>query len=321
VFEPFAFGAAQALQAGDPQPLIANRALWLIAALLLLLLALWLDARTFKGIVRPKPARLVASASASGQVPLATQVQTRGGGGAAAQQLVARTWHHAAEIMGGPTFRILLLLGLASSLASIWPAVKAQAPVQDLVATLIRSFTLVPVVMVLFFAGELHWSDRTHRIDGIVNATPVPRAVLLGAQVLTLAAILLVLAVVTGLSVPALMLFGGQKPALGPVLSMYVFPKTYDWLLLGVLAWFLQTVSPTKFAGWGYFVLFLIGTLALDQAGVTNPAVHYGRYPGAPLPPSVTGNAGAADYQLGWGILAALMLTLGLTRFTGFRHR
>jgi hypothetical protein len=228
--------------------------------------------------------------------------------------LLTRTRHHVAETMSAPTFRVLLLLGLASSLASLWPAVKVQAPVPELIAILIRSFTLVPVIVVLFFAGELHWSDRTHRIDGIVNAAPVTRAVLLGAEVLTLATILLVLAVVTGLSVPILMLIGDQKPTLGPVLSLFVLPKTYDWLLLGVLAWFLQTLSPSRFVGWGYFVLFLICTLALDQAGLTNSAFHYGRYPGAPLPPPVTGDVGAAFYQAARGILAALMLTIALIR-------
>jgi hypothetical protein len=145
--------------------------------------------------------------------------------------------------------------------------------------------------------------------------------VLLLAEVLTLAAILLVLALATGLSVPALLLAAGRAPDFGTVLADYVLPKTYDWLLLGVLAWFLQTLSPTKFAGWGYFVLFLIGTLALNQAGVTDPAFHYSRYPGAPLPPSLTGQAEAATYRAVWGVLALLMLVLTLTRRAKYRQR
>jgi hypothetical protein len=187
--------------------------------------------------------------------------------------------------------------------------------------TLIRSFALVPVIVVLFFAGEIHWSDRTHRIDPIVDATPVPRPVLLLAEVLALAAILLVLALVTALAVPALLLAAGRAPEFGTVLANYVLPKTYDWLLLGVLAWFLQTLSPSKFAGWGYFVLFLIGTLALNQAGVTDPAFHYSRYPGAPLPPALTGEAGAATYRAIWGALALLMLVLAVTRRPKYRQR
>jgi hypothetical protein len=241
-----------------------------------------------------------------------TKLRQSEGVHAAIVQLLARTRHHVAETGIAPTFIVLLLLGLISCLANLWPAVQAQATTSELLATLIRSFALVPVVVVLFFAGELHWSDRTHRMDRIVEATPVPRSVLLLAQVLALGVILLVLAVVSGLALPGLLLALGRDPEVGQVLGGYVLPKSYDWLLLGVLAWFLQTLSPSKFAGWGYFVLFLIGTLALDQAGVTDPAFHYGRYPGSPLPPVLTGDDGATIYRAAWGVVAILMLGLTL---------
>jgi hypothetical protein len=312
LFEPFGFSAADALLAGDPAPMVANRGLWLAAALLFLLVAIRLDARTPQGIALGKPAKPVTSVPPATTASTLPEIRQSGGLGVATAQLLARTRHHVAETVAAPTFRVLLLLGLASCLVNLWPAVQSRAPVSDLIATLIRSFALVPVVVVLFFAGELHWSDRAHRIDRIVNATPVPRAVLLLAQPLALSAILLVLATVTGLAVPALLLGTGRAPEFIPVLGAYVLPKTYDWLLLGVLAWFLQTLSPSKFAGWGYFVLFLIGTLALDQAGVKDPDFHYGRYPGAPLPASLTGEAAATGYRAAWGAVAMLMLALAL---------
>jgi hypothetical protein len=321
LFEPFGFVAVQALQAGDARPLIANRALWLAVALLLLLVALWLDGRTPHGDAERKAASPSTSASVRVRTSAVTHVHQSDGVGAVLLQLLTRTRHHVSETMAATPFRVLLLLGLASCLANLWPAIGAQAPITDLLATMIRSFALVPVVVVLFFAGELHWSDRTHRIDRIVDATPVARAVLLMAEVLTLAAIMLVLALVTGLAVPALLLAAGRAPEFGTVLTAYVLPKIYDWLLLAMLAWFLQTLSPSKFAGWGYLVLFLIGTLALDQSGMTNPAFHYSRYPGAPLPPALTGQAGAAPYRAVWGAIAVLMLMLALTRRTKYRKR
>lgn len=316
LFEPFGFVAAEALRAGDPAPLIANRLLWLGTALLLVLVAVWLDARTPHGIARGKASGPPPSAPARARAPTSTNVRQRQGAGTWLSQLLVRTRHHVMETVAAPTFRMLLLLGLASCLANLWPAVQAQAPLNDLLVTLVRSFALVPVVVVLFFAGEIHWSDRAHRMDQIVQATPVPRAILLLAQVVALGAVLLVLALVTGLAVPALLLGAGRDPQLGVTLNSYVLPKTYDWLLLGVFAWFLQTLSPSKFAGWGYFVLFLIGTLALDQAGVTNPAFHYGRYPGSPLPPSLTGNDQAPGYRAAWGLLALLMVAFAVKRGT-----
>jgi hypothetical protein len=68
----------------------------------------------------------------------------------------------------------------------------------------------------------------------------------------------------------------------------------------------------SELAGWGFFVLFLIGTLALDQPGVSNPAFHYGRYARAPLPSSLIGENGAASYRAAWGVIAMLMLAFTL---------
>lgn len=314
LFEPFGFVAAEAVQAGNSAALIANRALWLGIALLLVLVAVWLDARTPYGIAQGKASSPLPSTATRAPASTLTDVQQRDAAGARPLQLLVRTRHHVTEILTAPTFRILLLLGLASCLVNLWPAVQQQASVNDLLVTLIRSFALVPVMIVLFFAGEIHWSDRAHRIDRIVEATPVPRAILLLAQVLALVAVLLVLAFVTSLAVPTLLLGAGRDAGLGKLLGAYVLPKTYDWLLLAILAWFLQVLSPSKFAGWGYFVLFLIGTLALDQAGLTNPAFHYGRYPGWPLPPALTGDDRAASYRAAWGLIALFMLALAVTR-------
>ncbi|CAA9511382.1 MAG: hypothetical protein AVDCRST_MAG39-2028 [uncultured Sphingomonadaceae bacterium] len=308
LFEPFGFVAAEALRAGAAAPLIANRALWLGAALLLVGGALWLDARAPRGVVGRRANERACPVTAPPRAVVETRARPRHDARAALLQLLVRTRHHVRETVKAPTFRILLLLGLGSCLANLWPEVRRGAAVRDLVATLIGSFALVPVVVILFFTGEIHWSDRVHRMDRIVGAAPVARPVLLLAEVAALGAVLLLLALATGVALPMLLVAAGRPPDLAAVLESYVLPKTYDWLLLGVLAWFLQTLSPSKFAGWGYFVLFLIANLALDQAGLTDPALHYGRYPGAPVPPVLSGNADAQAYRGWWGGLALLLI-------------
>ena len=81
-------------------------------------------------------------------------------------------------------------------------------------------------------------------------------------------------------------------------------------MLLGVLALFLQSLAPNKLAGWGYMVFYLIGSLALNQLGWRDPHYRYGSYPGAPLPPSLSGQQGVGLYQFGWGMVAAVMIVL-----------
>ena len=320
LFEPFGFVAAQALQIGDPLPLIYNRGLWLSIAVLLVVTAIWLDTHTVRRIANKRAPAAIDAGGGPQPVHL-TLVEAHHGPSTQLLQLFTRIRHHVEEIVTAPTFLVLLLLGLANCLTSLWPAVQARASVNDLLIVLVRSFALVPVVVVLFFAGEIHWSDRAHRIDRMINATPVPRGILLLAQVLALSVILLLLALVTGAGVPVLLLVSGRDPEIGAVLSAYVFPKAYDWLLLAVLAWGMQTFSSSKFAGWGYFVLFLIATLGLVRAGVTDPVVHYGRYPGAPVPPSLSGEQRASAYRAAWGMVALLILAIALRKRPRRRSR
>jgi hypothetical protein len=178
----------------------------------------------------------------------------------------------------------------------------------------IRSFQLVPVVIVLFFAGELHWADREHRVQPLIGSSPVAMPVLRVAVITSLSLILVVVALATGVSVSLILAASGEGPEPVLILKAYVLPKAYDWVLLGVLAWFLQSFSPNKLAGWGFFVLFLIATLAFDQAGLSDPIFHYGRYPGSPLPPVLTGETQAEAYRLLWGTVATVLAALGIAR-------
>jgi hypothetical protein len=187
---------------------------------------------------------------------------------------------------------------------------------------LVQSFQLVPAIVALFFAGVLYRSEQAQRMSGIVGAAPVPPTLLLLAKFLALALLLLVLALVTAATVAVLQLAAGRAPDIGMLTTAYVLPKTYDWLLFGILALFLQAVAPNKLAGWGLLVLYMIGGLALDQAGFTDPLYRYAAYPGAPLPPGLSGAEDTAFYRLMWGGAALLMLSAALLLSgRGFRLR
>jgi hypothetical protein len=200
----------------------------------------------------------------------------------------------------------------------IVPAAAAAASRVDgtaaTVAALATSFRLVPVVVTLFFAGELFWAEREHKVEPIITATPVSGAVLVLAKFLALALVLLLLAVVSAGAGAATELAMGRSPALRAYLVWYVFPQTYDWLLLAALAIFLQSLAPNKLAGWGYMVFYLIGSLALNKLGWQDPHYRYGGYPGAPLPPALSGAHGVGWYRLSWGTAAATMIALACGR-------
>ena len=134
------------------------------------------------------------------------------------------------------------------------------------------------------------------------------------AKFLALALVLLSLAAASAGAAAATELAMGRSPAPRAYLMWYVLPQTYDWLLLGALAIFLQSLAPNKLAGWGYMVFYLIGSLALNKLGWQDPHYRYGGYPGAPLPAALSGAHGVGGYRLGWGTAAAAMIALACGR-------
>ncbi len=318
LLEPFGFAAWEQV-AREPSLLVLNRALWLSVGLL----------GVAAVALRPAPKPRLTKRSAIGveagppAASLTRLPPSRFGPATATRQFGARASFELRQLLFAPSFVILLILGLGNAAATIWRllSVDPSAGAEDIVAALIDAFDLVPMVVAIFFAGELAWNEREHRVDELIGASAIPNAALMLPKLLALGAALLGLAVASaGAAVAVPGLFGVWGPSMGELLGWYILPRTFDWLLIGTLALFFQAVSPTKLAGWGLSVLFLVGTLALDQAGFRDPLYHYGRYPGSPLPPAISGGGGVGWYRLYWGAFALLLLVLANAFFARGRR-
>jgi hypothetical protein len=293
--------------------LLANRMLWLAITGVLIGLGTWLAAphAPRSGVRRSLPVGvgdgahpLHAAALPADERRTLSSLHRRSGWSIIATQIWVRARFEARCVVVTPAFAVLLLMGLAG-------AVSAAARVigtPDTVAALASSFQLVPLVVTLFFAGELFWAEREHNIAPLIAAAPAGKAALVIPKLLALALVLLMLAVTSAGAGVVTELARGQSPALVAYLTWYVFPKAYEWLLLGALALFLQSLARNKLAGWGYMVFYLIGSLALSKLGWDNPSYRYGGYPGAPLPQSLSGAHDVGWYRLGWGSVAVLMI-------------
>ncbi|WP_375429108.1 ABC transporter permease [uncultured Sphingomonas sp.] len=299
--------------------LLANRLVWLAVGVTMVALGTWLAARRapWKGV---RYARCTGKAHRAdppnfadqtvGERRTARSLHARPGWSIVAAQLWVRTLLEVRRAAMTPVFAVLLLMGLASAAAAAARVTGTPATV----AALANSFRLVPIVVALFFAGELFWAEREHNVASIVAATPAGRAVLVLPKFITLALLLLLLALTSAAAGALTEVANGQRPMLAGYLAWYAFPKSYEWLLLGVLALFLQSLAPSKLAGWGYMVFYLIGSLALSRLGWQDPHYRYGGYPGVPLPPTLSGAQGVGWYRVGWGMVAATMIALACKR-------
>ena len=318
LFEPFGFAP---LEAG--RGLAANRALWLLLSAILIATA-GLRFRPTSSSPGKRGSRFSERPEGSGIIAFPGMTEKGGslpdarfGRASLLAQLGARTRLELSQALGSPVFAILLALGLAHAVRTLW----AAPPGADPLRTLIDAFLLVPTVVAIFFAGELWWSEREHRIEPLIGTTPLPRAALVLPKLLGLSLALLGLALASGaaaLIIPALK--GGAGPGTVAVLLGYVLPKAHDWILVGVLALFLQSLSPNKLAGWGLMVLWLIASLALEYTGHMHPLYRYGE---TPVYPQTEWTAGVrvSWYRLYWGVVAGMLLALMLRSPANFKLR
>lgn len=300
--EPFGFGAAAR---GDAGTTALNRLLGLAVGTGALALA-WAAPRP----ERDAPGRVGTDEETRPPAPLPAPATPRFAPSTPWLQAGARTRWEVGQVVRSPVFAVLLLMTGAAAGWSLWSAPALDTPA--LLARLTDGVRLTPTVVVLFYAGELAWSEAEHRVAPLIASTATPSAALFLPKAAALAIVLIGLAVVTAAAAPAVQALrgAGDQIDVGRLLTDYVLPRSYDWILSACLALFLQAASPGKLAGWGWMVLFLLASLAMELHGWTGELYRYG----GRLDRAVSAGSGLSPathgplLRLYWGAAAALLL-------------
>ena len=203
--------------------------------------------------------------------------------------LVLRTWFEVRQVLTGPAYLIMLILAIILTVISVANAGElfgtAIYPVtRVMISAASAGFSLFAIVIAIFYSGELVWHERVCRIDGIVDSTPIPNWAYVVPKTLALAAVLLSTLCVSVLADLAIQAAKGYTHfELGKYLLWYVLPQTVNWLLLAILAVFVQALAANKYAGWGLMLLYLIGTLVMAQLGLDHVLYNFNKSPPVPL--------------------------------------
>lgn len=243
-------------------------------------------------------------------------------------RLVARTRLDMAQVFGSPAYLVLLAIGFANATAGLWfttdegryggviyPVTRVLIPVLE------GSFSIITIIVAIFYAGELVWRERDKRTHELIDAMPVPDWAFVVPK---LVAIILVLISTLIISVIAAILVqilnGYSRFEFDKYFMWYVLPQSFDWILMAILAMFIQTVSTNKFFGWGLMILYFVCTLTLRNIGLEDNLILYGS--GSPVPLSdMNGQGqfwiGAWWFRLYW---SALALGLGLLTYALWRR-
>ncbi|WP_440054804.1 M1 family aminopeptidase [Pseudoalteromonas sp. T1lg65] len=262
--------------------LLYNRIFWLLVALAVLTYTLLTASREV--IQRTKKAK-VPDADLDKANALTFNFAVRSQGLNTFAQYMSRTRFEVSQVLKSYSFVILVFLSLTLLVTSLFSSSGAYDttswPLTYAMVELVQgSLSLLAILIVVYYSGELVWRDRDTRMSDIIDAYPTPNWVFWSAKY-SAAAVVLVLLCVAG----SLLTIGFQfvKGIEHIELKVYFITLTYFYvfpmLFLLALAFLLQTICPNKFMGMGLFVLFYIVSLVMTNFGFDHPLWRFSDIP------------------------------------------
>jgi ABC-2 type transport system permease protein len=308
--------------------LLLNRLLWAGIALLLFAIA-YIRFRfeadgaggdSARAGRKGRMARL-APAAAVGAPRIASTVRPVVADGATARwrQAWALARFDMSFVFRSPAFFVLLGIGMLNAAGGLWNIGRFYGgevfPVTRLMAEgLGGAFTIIPIIIAVYYAGELVWRDRERRTHEVVDATPAPDWAFMLPKIVAIALVLVATSLAAVVAAIGIQLAKGYATfELGHYLAWFVGPATALALLLAVLAVFVQVVVPHKFIGWGVMLLYIVAATALGSAGFEHHLYNYASVPDVALTDmNGTGRFGTARnwFFAYWGAFALILVVL-----------
>jgi ABC-2 type transport system permease protein len=226
-----------------------------------------------------------------------------------------RTKFEMKQVVLSPAFPVLMLWGMFTTLISLTtqrdPDGEPTYPTTlTMIPELENGFELVPLIVAIYYAGELVWRERDRRMHEIVDAAPIPNWAYVIPKTLSMALVLVSMLLTTVIASVAVQLYHGYTDLeLGKYLLWYVVPKAWDMLLIAALAVFVHAVSPHKAVGSGIMVLFVVWEFV--NQSVEHNLLNYAGYPSTPLSDLNGAGSfwiGAWTFRLYWSAFAVLLL-------------
>lgn len=144
------------------------------------------------------------------------------------------------------------------------------------------SFALFMLIIVTFYAGELVWREREHRLDQIVDATPTPTWLPLVAKLLTLMSLpvlLQALMMLCGMGLQAVKGYHRFEPAVY-LQALFGIDLVNYWLLCA-LAIAVHSVVNQKYLGHFVMIVYYVLLLFSSQLGLEHNLYKFGNVPDA----------------------------------------
>jgi ABC-2 type transport system permease protein len=309
-----------------------NRLLWIAVALLVFAanLALFNPAKSGLRRKRPKLAEpqpeedeeeALGRASSGGALPRAAQSFS---GAASFRLFLKQARLETIGVLKSVLFLVLLAFGLTNFLASaalsdeifgtsVYPVTR------NMLQYLAGTFSFLLIIIVTFYAGELFWKERSHKLNEVYDALPVPTWVPFAAKLAAIAGIVLTFEAVGVLAAMGFQLSKGYT-RFEPLLYVKgVFVESSFFLLTAVLAICLQAFTNSKFLGYLVMILYMVSRAVLNLLSFNHVLYRYGSTPSASPETLYSDMNGYGHFVAGflwlnlyWALFAAFLFALAL---------
>ncbi|MBO6608510.1 M1 family aminopeptidase [Altererythrobacter sp.] len=285
--------------------ILLNRLMAISLAVLALALAYWRFSFSEKGVSARQAKKLEKKAAklAKTRPQTVARLPDTDPENAALARLFKTTRFEVSQVFRSPAFLVLLIMGLFNSVNALAFGIEVYGtpPVPatfSLIPLLAGTFTLIPIIIAIYYGGELVWRDRDRKFHEVIDSTSLPGWAYMVPKTIAVTLVLLstlLVSVVAAMAVQAIR--GYFNFEFEKYLMWYILPFTINMLLIAVLSVFVQALSPNKFVGWGIMVLYVVASITLDNLGYDHPLFLYGTTGFNPVSDM---NADAVAGSLGW---------------------
>jgi aminopeptidase N len=268
---------------------LASRALWLGIGAALFLAACWLFRFGTAGLSPAKAQKRAERSGRAAAVARATARALPATGAAAWPQFAALARFDMRFVFRSPAFFVLLAIGMLNAFGGMSAAIDQRGveylPVtRAMVEVLNGAFGIIPIIIAIYYAGELVWRDHDRRMHEILGATPAPDWAFVLPKVIAVAGVLLASLLAAVLTAVLFQLWHGYSNLeLGHYFAWFVFPGLVTAVLLAVFSVFVQVLVPHKFLGWAVMLVYVVAQVALGTAGFEHNLYNYAGTSPAPL--------------------------------------
>ncbi|WP_292911663.1 M1 family aminopeptidase [Niveispirillum sp.] len=309
--------------------LVWNRLIWTGFGLAVSALTIWRFSFAERAPRKADKAKGEALAAAAAVVPALPRARTHHAFADTLAQFRLRTWFEVKAGVKNLGFLVLLALGAFNALGALIRIGTLYGtdlyPLTRTVVELLNgAFSVVPLIVSVYFAGELVWRERQARFNEIIDATPTPNWVFVLSKFAAMALVLMMLMGVGILMGLGVQIFRGfaHEIEFGVYVRYLLGVTALQFLLFAVLSMFFQVMAGNKYLGMLIMVGWLILTMVAGRLGLEDNLLLYGGSPDVPLSDmNGLGHFGPANawFTLYWGFMAIILMVLaqrGWTRGT-----